>query len=97
MLLGFFCVVAFLDICILLRKYIQTSKVNYVNFIVQIYQAHYNSFARKIITAEEMHSIYHKISNIKYTKSQNLDVSRLVLQLSLLNQLKPGVKSRMKM
>ena len=31
------------------------------------------------------------------TKSQNLDVSRLVLQLSLSNPLKPGVKSRMKM
>ena len=31
------------------------------------------------------------------TKSQNLYVSNLVLQLSLLNPLKPGVKSRMKM
>ena len=27
-------------------------------------------------------------------KTQNLDVSRLVLQLSLLNPLKPGLKSR---
>ena len=40
-------------------------------------------------------SIYRQ--NIKRTKSQNLNVSRLVLQLSLPNTLKPRVKSRMKM
>ena len=41
--------------------------------------------------------IYRKISTIRRTKSSNLIVSRLVLQLSLLNPLKPGVKSIMKM
>ena len=40
---------------------------------------------------------YRKISNIRRTKSQNLNESRLVLQLSLPNPLNPGVKSRMKM
>ena len=40
---------------------------------------------------------YRKTSNISRTKSQNSNVSNLVLQLSLLNPLKPGVKSRMKM
>ena len=40
---------------------------------------------------------YHPISSISHTKSQNLNVSRLILQLLLLNPLKPGVKSRMKM
>ena len=35
---------------------------------------------------------YRKISNISGTKSQNLNVSRLGLQLSLCNILKPGVK-----
>ena len=40
---------------------------------------------------------YHKISNISHTKSQNLNESRFVLQLSLPNPLKPGVKLRMKM
>ena len=40
---------------------------------------------------------YRKTSCINRTKSQNLNVSYLVLQLSLLNPLKPGVKSRMKM
>ena len=42
-------------------------------------------------------SEYCKISNIKCTKSPNLNVSRLVLQLSLPNPMKPGVQSRMKM
>ena len=41
--------------------------------------------------------IYRKISNIRRIKSQNLNVCRLVLQLSLPNPMKPGVKSRMKM
>ena len=34
--------------------------------------------------------------HIRRTKSQNLNVCRLDLQLSLLNRLKPGVKTRMK-
>ena len=42
-------------------------------------------------------SIYHQISNISCTKSQNLNVTCLILQLSLPNPLKPGVKSGMKM
>ena len=41
--------------------------------------------------------MYRKISNIRRTKSQTLNVSRLVLQLSLPNPMKPGVKSRKKM
>ena len=40
---------------------------------------------------------YRKLSNIRRTQSPNLNVSRLVLQLSLPNPMKPGVKSRMKM
>ena len=40
---------------------------------------------------------YRKISNIRCTKSQNLNDSHLVLTLSLPNPLKPDVKSRMKM
>ena len=38
-----------------------------------------------------------KIYNIRRTRSPNLNVTRLVLQLSLPNQLKPGFKSIMKM
>ena len=41
--------------------------------------------------------MYCKVSNISPTKSQNLNVSCLVLQLSLPNPLKLGVKSGMKM
>ena len=36
-------------------------------------------------------------SNISHTKSQHFNVSRLVLQLSLSNPMKPGVNSKMKM
>ena len=36
-------------------------------------------------------------SNVRRTKSQNLNVSRLILQLYLHNPLKPGIKSGMKM
>ena len=35
---------------------------------------------------------YRKLSNIRRTKSQNLNDSRLVLHLSSPNLLKPGVK-----
>ena len=38
-----------------------------------------------------------KISNISCIKSQNLNDSCLIFQLSLANPLKPGVKLRMKM
>ena len=41
--------------------------------------------------------MHRKISNIRCTKSQNLNESRLVLLLSLPNPLKPSVKLRMKM
>ena len=44
-----------------------------------------------------MFSSYRKISNISRTESSTLTVSRLVLQLSFPNPMKPGVKSRMKM
>ena len=46
---------------------------------------------------DKLHMDYHQISNISYTKSQNLIVSHLVLQLSLANLLKPCVKLKMKM
>ena len=42
-------------------------------------------------------TIYHKVSNISRTKCQNLNVSRLGLQLSLRNILKQSIKWRMKM
>ena len=39
----------------------------------------------------EISSTYHLTSSVRHTKSQRLNVSRLVLQLSLPNPLKPGV------
>ena len=43
------------------------------------------------------HTKYLQTSNISRKKYQNIFVSRIVLQLSSLNLLKPGVKSIMKM
>ena len=40
---------------------------------------------------------YRKISKIRRNESPNINVSHLVLQLSLPNPMKPGVESRMKM
>ena len=40
---------------------------------------------------------YSQTSNMKHTQFQNINSSRLVLQLSVPNPLKPNVKSRMKM
>ena len=40
---------------------------------------------------------YRKASGVSPTKSQNLNVSCILLQLSSPNPLKPGVKLRMKM
>ena len=45
----------------------------------------------------QCHWIYRKLSNIRRTKTLNLNVSRLVVQLSLPNPMNPGVKSRTKM
>ena len=42
-------------------------------------------------------NIYHKISSISRTKPRNSNVSCILLRLSSLNPLKPGVKLRMKM
>ena len=44
-----------------------------------------------------MNENYRQFSNISRTQSPNINVSRLVLQLSLPNPLKPRVKLRMKM
>ena len=41
--------------------------------------------------------IYRQVFNIRRIESQNFNVTRLGLQLSLRNILKPGVKPRMKM
>ena len=43
------------------------------------------------------YGIYNQISNIRCTESRNLNVSHLVLQLSLHSLSKPGAKLRMKM
>ena len=51
----------------------------------------------EVITSLHASLTYRKISNISGTKSPNINVYRLVLQLSLPKPMIPGVKSRMKM
>ena len=51
----------------------------------------------RLLRIRQWISNHRKSSNISRTKSPNLNVSRLVLQLSLPNPMKTGVKSRMKM
>ena len=46
---------------------------------------------------KQLQNNYRQIYNIRRTKSRTLNVSCLVLQLSLPNPLKPGIESRMKM
>ena len=55
------------------------------------WQAPEENFTRDT-SAIKHHKSYRQLSNISDTKSQNLNVSRLVLQLYLPNPLKPGVK-----
>ena len=50
-----------------------------------------------VYTEEWKPGNYRKVSNIRRTKSQKLNDSRLVLQLSLPNPLKLGVKLSLKM
>ena len=56
-----------------------------------------HSKAKTVCIFPGIYCIYRKISKISRTKSQNLNDSRLALQLSLLDPLKRGVKLRMKM
>ena len=50
-----------------------------------------------IDTEQLMYMTYREISNIRRTNFQKFNVSRISLQLSLPNTLKPDVKLRMKM
>ena len=63
---------------------------------------HYLSVPKVMITKMyysdlwyDVNEDYHKVSTKRCTKSQNLNVSHLVLQLSLPNPLKPGVEFKM--
>ena len=55
------------------------------------------SVTQEIVVEFAVSHTFRKISDIKRTKSHNLNDSRLFLHLSLPNLLKLGVKSRMKM
>ena len=46
----------------------------------------------RLLPINPYHYMYRRISNVRETKLQTLNVSRLVLQLSLPNPLKSGIK-----
>ena len=73
------------------KRYVDTRPAYYVlkSRLRQAWYKH-SSFSPAI-------RIYCQFSNIRRTQSPNINVSRLVLQLSLPNPLKPRVKLRMKM
>ena len=54
-------------------------------------------YAARVYLLVDRVFIYRKISNVRRAKYQNLNDSRLVLQLSLPSPLRPGVKSRINM
>ena len=66
-----------------------------LNLVVSTFQKidHIIAYVHYII----LHQCYSKSSNIRHTNSQNLNLTRLGLQLSLRNELKPIVKWGMKM
>ena len=76
-----------------------STKASNVESVSMWWQHHVPSNNRSNICMEDLHggSIYRKSSSIKRTQTQNLNFSRLVLQLSLPNPLKSCAKSRMKM
>ena len=69
-----------------------------MNIVHNKYELHLSNLGIKYTgTFMSLQFMYRKVSNIRRTKSQNLNASRLILQLSLPTPLKPGVKLRMKM
>ena len=79
-----------------IRKYLPLTTILFNKEIIS------SIFIRKCIAESAFEfqshiSCYRKISNMSRTKSPNLNVSRLVLQLSFLNLMNPDFKSRVKM
>ena len=74
------------------RRFCLGLNVLQCSYRIEIWQAPHRFKICKILQ-----DVYRKTSGINRTKSQNLNVSCIVLRLSSLNPLKQGVKLRMKM
>ena len=80
------------------NKRIRSSCNNVLDYLYPISTGDITSTKQSIAkNTRKFHEIYRKISNISRTKFPNLNVSHLVLQLSLPNPFKPSVKWIMKM
>ena len=66
---------------------------------MRVYSSYQAVSYEEVVTIQSnwMNKMYRQFSNIRRTESPYLNVSRLILQLSLPNPLKPGVKLKMKM
>ena len=78
-----------------LRRKCQCYHANIVIITLVLLTKHMCHFRSKEVKLIIIVKCYHETSNISRTKSQSVNVFRLVLQLSLPNPLKPCVKSRM--
>ena len=65
-----------------------------MEYIIDEYQEFTLLFCMELHYKNTMSWTYRKICNIRRTQNQNLNDSRLIMQLPLPNPLKPGVKSR---
>ena len=82
------------DLCLLL--WLPSARL-YPHALVQVEHIGDLQSCTKPLICIQMNTWMTKFSNIRRTKFQNLNVSRLGLQLSLRNILKPNFKWRMKM
>ena len=86
-----------------LRAQYQMCEYNFTTWMLGQADTIHSKLKSPISSSSVMYQItclyinYRQISNISNTNTQNINVSRLVLQLSLPKLLKPGFKSRMKM
>ena len=69
-----------------------SSDIKFLNMFV--HQPGDNKFINTLLSCLQ---VIRQTTNISHTKSQNLNVSHRIVQFSLSNPLKPGVKSRMNM
>ena len=80
-----------------LLQHLKSGRWYYCTNFHLLWSSKVKEFQQSLESLYYWHETYHKVSNIRCTKSPNLIVSCLVLQFSLSNPVKPGVRLRMKM
>ena len=99
------CFLFFFNITIIIELFCEVEITfpiyNDIVYCALMYLIYSSSFSQGTVVNADENAFtdleYRKVSNIRRTKCQNLNDSRLVLELSVPNPLKPSVKSIMKM